>query len=364
MGVTRCLGRCCCLLVMLPSVVCVLAVTNRPTGLVNLQQDRLSPQYKSRLVHAASLFSKFCTSTNRDHQSVWESAMCANEALIAYAQFCFDARRPLWVVSHAILALQTSNRLLKGSLRPAWDSVQSWKLSTPVKSRTPLPHALMKAVCYHAVCNAIWHDSSHAYMWFCFAVCIRLGFHGLMRPNELFSMTRRYLKLPMGTLLGGAHVAVATIREPKNRAFMGRLQVRMVRDNAAIAWLTWLCAGMIPDAFLWPLSDYCFRTCLKTCLLDLGLGHLDITPGSLRAGGATWLLENGVSLSAIRFAGSWASDKSMCCYLQEAESASVLLSISPTEQSRLETLLQDLGTFERPPRTPFLEFCYGSAGSL
>ena len=72
------------------------------------------------------------------------------------------------------------------------------------------------------------------------------------------------------------------------------------------------------------------------------------TPASLRAGGATHLLETGVPISNIRFAGCWASEKAMSVYLQEAEAASTLLSMSGSSVDRLEfapvicVLLKDL----------------------
>ena len=222
----------------------------------------------------------------------------------------------------------------------------------------------MKAVCYCAVSHALWHDSTHASMWLRIAAAVRFAFHALHRPAELYNLVRRNLKLPAGSLLGGAHVAVAIAIDPKNRAFMGRLQVRMVRDDSAIAWLNWVTQGMLPGSHIWPMSYRCFRDCLSHCLGYLQLGHLSITPASLRAGGATWMLGNGTLLSVIRFAGSWASERAMSCSLQEAESASVLLSITPLEQSRLEALLNDFAVFEKPPKLPFLAFCYGSSGSM
>ena len=104
-------------------------------ALPNLQSSRPSPRYNARPVHAAQLFAKFCSGSGHDLHAVWILPRDANDALIAYVQFTFDARRPLWLASHAILAMQASNRLLKGQLRPACDSIQTGKLSMPVKSR-------------------------------------------------------------------------------------------------------------------------------------------------------------------------------------------------------------------------------------
>ena len=109
-------------------------------------------------------------------------------------------------------------------------------------------------------------------------------------------------------------------------------------------------------------SPQTFSSCLPDALSFYGIEHLNLTPASLRAGGATWLLEQGASLETIRFAGCWASDKAMSCYLQEAEAASVLLSLSESQQERLECALKSLRFLEQSP-TISLEFLLHGSSS-
>ena len=187
-----------------------------------------------------------------------------------------------------------------------------------------------------------------------------LGFFALLRPKELFQLTKACLKLPIGPLLGGSRVAVASILDPKNRAFMGRLQVRIIRDSACIDWLLWYASCLPPSALLWPFSEHSFRTCLTACCEFYDVAHLKLTPASLRAGGATLMLEQGYPLSTIKFAGSWASDKAMSCYLQEAESASVMLSLNRSQLHRLEKALLEFRILEHPPQVPFAIVSHGS----
>lgn len=342
------------------------AAVDDSNAVVNLQRERLSPAYRHRLWKAGNLFAQFCQSHHHHHlQHVLMDANRANTALIEFIQHTYEIRRPLWLATHAVLAVQTVNRELKGHLRPAWDSIQSWRLTRPVQSRTPLPEFVMKALCYFGVMQAMYYDTNRALVWFPFSVNLRFAFYALFRPREMFMLVRCCLKLPFRSLLGGGRVAVATILDPKNRAFMGRLQVRMVRDFAAIAWMEWYVEGMSPSAPLWPFSDHIFRVCLQTSLEHFGLEKLGITVASLRAGGATWLLEQGTPLSNIRFAGSWASERAMSCYLQEAESASVLLSMLPSQQLRLEKTLARLRALELPPNKPLSAYLYhGSAEGL
>ena len=157
--------------------------------------------YKTRLLQAGKLFASFCDNTNRVPRVVLSSAADANAALVSFIQFTFDSHRPLWVATFAILVVQNVNRLLKGQLRPAWDSVLTWKLSRPIHSRTPLLVEILKAICYSAVMSALCFDKSHAHMWLSFAAVLRFSFYALLRPKEIFGLLRCHIKVPSGSLL-------------------------------------------------------------------------------------------------------------------------------------------------------------------
>jgi hypothetical protein len=148
-------------------------------------------------------------------------------------------------------------------------------------------------------------------------------------------------------------VVVATILDAKNRAFMGRLQVRSVRDERAVLWAQWLAEGKGPDDKLWSLSQPSFGRFLQVLCEHLGVTHLKITPASLRAGGATAMLEAGIPVANIRFAGCWASEKSLACYLQEAEAAAAVMSIDTRRAVWLKQLLQQYAPLCLPPVVPY-----------
>ena len=161
--------------------------------------------------------------------------------------------------------------------------------------------------------HAKYLEPDQAALWFAFGCCLRLGFFALLSPQEPYSRTRRCLQLPFNNLLLSSPVGACKILDPENRAFMGRLQVRMFRDKVTIAWLQWYAAGMVPCQKLWPHSPITFSERLKVCSQFFGSVHLGFTPASMRAGGATYLLESGESLGNSRFMGSWASERSMAC---------------------------------------------------
>ena len=96
-----------------------------------------------------------------------------------------------------------------------------------------------------------------------------------------------------------------------------------------------------------------FKKRLAEALRFLQLENLGLTPASFRAGGATAMLERGVAPNVIKFRGCWTSEKSMACYLQEAEAAASLLTLSPSAASRLQELSKSFGHLRGPPAVSF-----------
>ena len=324
---------------------------------------RLCDDYKNRLVLAGELFRDFCRSRGKSVVVLAAEPRGMTEMLIKFIDHLHDSSKPLWIASHAILAMQTWDRSLRGHLTAAWDSVQSWKLERPVRSRVPMPKSILTAVAYVAVLHGMSFEPHNVHMWLSFSVCVRVAFYALLRPKELFGLTKHCLRLPVSRVVIGSFVGVCTILDPKNRAFMGRLQARMIKDAGTLEWLLWYTTQMMDTQSLWPYSDRRFALCMQACLKFLGLNGLSLTPASLRAGGATEMLESGVPVQNIKFAGSWASDRSLACYLQEAEAAATLLSLTPTQVSRLERALDSLSFLEAPPSRSFASFD-GSSKSL
>ena len=175
------------------------------------------------------------------------------------------------------------------------------------------------------------------------------GFFGLLRPKELFEVLRCDVRLPGPRSLLGAPVAVLTIREPKNRAFAGRLQVRTIRDQEALGWISWWLKGAGSKSPVWLFGPAMFRRCLETGLKYFELDHLKLTAASLRAGGATHMMEMGIPVAQIKFAGSWSSEKVLSHYLQVAEGSAAILDIPQSASDRITSFLADFSFVAGPP---------------
>ena len=81
--------------------------------------------------------------------------------------------------------------------------------------------------------------------------------------------------------------------------------------------MRWLLEGLPPGVKVWPSTLQSFRAMFRTVLEKARL-TLPLTPGSLRAGGATWLVTSGTEIARIRFLGRWKSDTGLAAYIQEA----------------------------------------------
>ena len=226
----------------------------------------------------------------------------------------------------------------------------------PVTSRVPLRLELLRALCYGAVVHALVLDSPRCCFWLCFSAVLRLGFCGLLRPKEIFELHVSDLLVPRPGTHSLLNCCVATIREPKNRSLGGRIQVRMVRDSATVSWLSWRLLGVPGSELVWPFGSEQFGRALRKLLAYTKLGELGITPSSLRAGGATALLEGGASVSNILFAGGWTSEKTLSSYLQLAEAAQTLLRLEHSRAIWLQRFIEQLSFLEAPPAAPYLSF--------
>jgi len=85
--------------------------------------------------------------------------------LIEYIQTLFDRGRPLVLAKETVLAVQTLFRHLKGRLRPAWDSISSWRLREPVRSRVPMRIEFLIGLCRYGCLAAARLDQGRALLW-------------------------------------------------------------------------------------------------------------------------------------------------------------------------------------------------------
>ena len=309
----------------------------------------MSEPYRDRLEKGELLFRVFCRRNGSSPEQVAHDPDLASDWLVRYLQWAFDQDEPFSKALHAILAMQTKFRHLRGKLKATWDSIMSWKMTRGVSSRVPARLEIVRALSYTAALAA-WTNSLGAVpLWMAFCFCVRVAFFSLLRPKELFGLRRRHLQMLGPGCFRDLAVLLLRIDDPKNKYHLGRVQVRLVRDPPTISWAIWLFASAPPNFPVWPSTPSAFRRFMSRLCHFLHLKNVGLTPSSFQAGGATRLLEEGHPVSSIRFQGGWASERSLSPYLQEADAASTLLSLPSADAFRLETVLDALAFAEWPP---------------
>ena len=113
----------------------------------------------------------------------------------------------------------------------------------------------------------------------------------------------------------------------------------LLRHPVACQWLEWACSALTPRQHIWQNSAAVFRAMFREACGALHLHACKLTPACLRAGGATWRFTEGDSVGRLRFAGRWASERSLEHYVQEAVAHQVLLRLGSGVEQRVACFL-------------------------
>ena len=133
-----------------------------------------------------------------------------------------------------------------------------------------------------------------SHLWVRFAIALRVGYFGLLRPSVLCGLLRGRVSLPADTLSlqtpDEPVRAVLVIFSPKNWRHASRHQTVVVDDPDTVGWLTWLISDLDDLATIFPSIGQ-MRRLLAHSLDCMQLHGLHLGLASLRAGGATALFQ-------------------------------------------------------------------------
>lgn len=150
--------------------------------------------------------------------------------------------------------------------------------------------------------------------------------HQLVLPSDI-GFTTDYLLLK--------------IDEPKTRFRGAGHQVARLDQPDLLAICEATLSGIPKNAKLWPLSPQTLRKRFYSLLDALKLqrseqhGQRGIDLGSLRAGGATWLLEKSENPSLVQRRGRWVTQKVMEIYIQESSAAQYIPMLGNAAKQRV-----------------------------
>ena len=256
---------------------------------------------------------------------------------------------------HAILAVQHQYPRTRRCLTEAWDLLRTWENLQPLSMRTPCPFSVAWALFVMAVQEALVWDPVRARSWFATAIGILCCFYALLRPAEFCSLRRKHVLLPRtGEMLQSSAIVFA-LERPKNQRYMGKAQVACCSHKVLTRWLRWFLECLGEEDLIVGGGPHAFRFFFGMLIQKAGLQDCKLTPASLRAGGATWLYQNGYEVGRIRMMGRWRSVQSLDHYIQEAAATAVMLRLSPASEALVNGLLSHSHFLRQPPGRPWWE---------
>ena len=247
--------------------------------------------------------------------------------LRAYGNFLFPSGQPLYKWRHICAYFQKENLLLRPYMPLCWDLVTRWERVCPTAHRTPIPHALAKAVISVAL----------SFGWPRFAAVVGLSFCGTARVGEPLLARRSAVLLPQDLLLDDLPTCYVRVEAPKsaNRG-TGKVQHFVVRQAVFVDFLSRLLGRLPLEEKIFAATASTFRRRWETILQALGVPrYTKLTPGGLHGGGAVFLYQMNTPIHDLLWRMRLRSQATLESYLQEVAAASVLPSLPSAALKRI-----------------------------
>lgn len=217
---------------------------------------------------------------------------------------------------------------LRPFMAAAWETVSKWEMLQPTQHRPPLPEPLLRAM---AACGLAWNWRRWTSVLLgCFYAVARIGEflrakrQDVLTPKDVLSDELViYLKIPLAkTRRRGAAVQYATIDE--------KLVVPLLCD----VWDQLELADPLYHG-----SPGAFRSRWEAALRHIGVGREhQLTPGSLRGGGAVAAHKKGAHINDLMWRMRLAHQRTLSYYLQETTAVSILPALHEDDRVKLQIL--------------------------
>ena len=251
-----------------------------------------------------------------------------NAALEAFGRDLHRSGRPYNHYAETINAISALRPSLRRVLQGAWDLAFTWLREEPPTHHVALPWQALLCLISTAF---VWN-------WPRVAGVIALSWGGITRIGEVFGARRKHLVLPQD--LGQTiQYCLLQIQEPKTRFKAARHQVAKLDQPQLLKVIEIAFETLAPEQALWPLSPQTLRKRFQSLVEGVGLHRLPtgckrgLDLGSLRAGGASWMLMATEDSELVRRRGRWINNKIMEIYIQEAASLQFLPQLPPEVRS-------------------------------
>ena len=265
-----------------------------------------------------------------------------NEIFIWFGQWLFEEGKPYYHYAETLNAFTLDCPSVRRLLQPSWDLAFAWQRHEPPTHHTAMPWQVLLALI--AVCY-VWG-------WDDVAGLLAICWGGLARVGEVLAARRRDLVLPADVGLeavAGVQQVFLSVLEAKTRFKAARHQCLKIDQPQLVESISFAFGRLGPGALLWPRSGSALRLRFKKLLVAIGLsngavdGVRDFDLASLRAGGATWLMNVTESPDFVRRRGRWITNKVMEIYVQEV---SAMMYLPRLEQGQRENIFAWANSFQ------------------
>ena len=314
-------------------------------SMIKLQADRVvltqTRDNRKRLLLA------FQTWLHDEHDVCWDDLIFSSppdpEAvchwLVAYGRELHAAGKSYNKYVETINGIATARPLLRRQMAQAWDLAFAWLQDEPHQHHPALPQSILLSMLSTAL---LWG-------WPVVAAILSMTWAGVMRIGEVVYATRRDLVLPTDSAPDIDYILVR-IKEPKSRGRAARHQSARIDPSDIVSLITKVFKGFAPSDRLWPSSAGTLRRRFNSLLTAVGLPTTrgpwgrPYDLGSLRPGGASWLLMKTENTELIRRRGRWQSMRTLEIYLQDIQVATALHKLDEPVRRKIAHLAAGLSS--------------------
>lgn len=256
-----------------------------------------------------------------------------NRLLVKFGRALYAVGRPYNHYAETINAVASRKPVLRRQLQEAWNLAFAWVRDEPSVHHLAMPWQVLLS----AISTCI------AWGWMDIAGMLALTWGALLRVGEFLSAFRKDLLLPVDTSYTN-QFALLSLKEPKTRFSAARHQSAKldIPDLLRVVHLAF--AGLSPLQKLWPMSGQTLRNRFKLVMnaigltADIKLNGKNLDLGSLRAGGATWMLQATEDGEFCRRRGRWINQRVMEIYIQEISSFQLLAILPMSVRTKVYTM--------------------------
>ena len=251
--------------------------------------------------------------------------------LVEYGKELYRAGKAYGVYAETINSVAVERPLIRRQLMSAWDLAFAWLADEPHAHHPAMPLSLMAAM---VVIALHWG-------WPYEASVILMAWTGVMRIGEVLAARRKDLILPCEAAPGTSFMLII-VHQPKTRGRAANHQAARIDQEDVIRFLSAMYKDAPQDSAVWPFSAATLRKRFSQLLRALELptskagGHHPFDLGSMRPGGATWLLHQTENPEYVRRRGRWLSSRVLEVYIQEVLVTTFIERLSPRTRFLIE----------------------------